>query len=69
MWKVLKGWFQALFAEDRSGLSYEARLRKICMGDQEAVERLINLERKQHPGLSLAEACRRAIERYKRDNR
>lgn len=47
----------------------EGELRRICMGDARQVERLIQGELIRAPGLSRAEAARRAVERYRRDNR
>jgi hypothetical protein len=46
-----------------------ARLLQICFGDQTAVDRLIEGERSRAPGIPEAEACRRAIQRVRRDNR
>jgi hypothetical protein len=47
----------------------EGELRRICMGDTGQVERLIQGELTRAPGMSRAEAARRAVERYRRDNR
>ena len=47
----------------------EAQLRRICLGNADQVERLINLEVTRSPGISRAEAAGRAVERYQRDNR
>ena len=47
----------------------EGELRRICMGDAGQVERLIQGELTRVPGMSRAEAARRAVERYRRDNR
>lgn len=47
----------------------EARLRRICLGDDRQVERLINGEMARAPGISRAEAASRAVQRYQRDNR
>jgi hypothetical protein len=46
-----------------------ALLLRLCFGDQEAVERIIVGECSRIPGLSEAEACRRAIRRLQRENR
>ena len=46
----------------------ETRLRRICIGDDGQVERLINGELARSPGISRAEAASRAIQRYQRDN-
>jgi hypothetical protein len=45
------------------------QLQSICFGDQDTVSRLLNAERKRHPGISDKEACRRAIKRWKSTNR
>ena len=47
----------------------EAQLRRICLGNDGQVERLINGEVTRTPGISRAEAASRAVERYQRDNR
>jgi hypothetical protein len=47
----------------------ETRLRRICLGDEGQVERLINGEIARAPGISRAEAASRAVDRYRRDNR
>jgi hypothetical protein len=47
----------------------EAQLRGICLGNAGQVERLIAGEMTRAPGISRAEAARRAVERYRRDNR
>jgi hypothetical protein len=46
-----------------------AELLRMCFGDQEAVDRIIVGECSRIPGLSEAEACRRAIRRLRRENR
>jgi hypothetical protein len=53
------------------GLECKERVQLIqmCSGDQEAAGRLVKGERSRSPGLSEAEACKRAIERLQRDNR
>ena len=45
------------------------QLRRICLGDESQMERLINGELTRGPGISRAEAASRAVERYQRDNR
>jgi len=45
------------------------RLVTICGGDYERAGRLMQHEKKSHPGINDDEACRRAIEHYERDNR
>jgi hypothetical protein len=47
----------------------EIELRRICLGDRRQVERLLASELARAPGLSRAEAARRVVERYRRDNR
>ena len=47
----------------------EKELHRICMGDTRQAERLLASEMARVPGLSRAEAARRAVERYRRDNR
>ncbi len=45
------------------------RLVLLYHGDQGRAQRLIKFEKKGNPGISDAEAFRRAIERFYRDNR
>jgi hypothetical protein len=47
----------------------EKELRRICLGNERQVERLIESEMTRVPGMSRPEAARRAVERYRRDNR
>ena len=47
----------------------ETQLRRICFGDNDQMERLIEAETTRTPGISRAEAASRAVDRYKRDNR
>lgn len=47
----------------------ETQLRSICFGDDGQKERLIKGEMTRSPGISRAEAARRAVQRYQRDNR
>jgi len=47
----------------------EEELRRICLGNESQAERLIEGEMTRAPRLSRAEAARRAVERYRRDNR
>jgi hypothetical protein len=47
----------------------EAQLRRICLGNDGQVERLVNGEMTRTPGISRAEAASRAVQRYQRDNR
>jgi len=65
---VVAAW---LWLRHRSGASQQAekQLRRICLGNDAQVERLINGEMTRSPGLSRAEAASRAVERYQSDNR
>jgi hypothetical protein len=56
---------------DRRGRSdaRERELRHICLGNEQQAKRLIDSEMSRAAGISRAEAARRAIERYRRDNR
>ena len=47
----------------------EKELRRICLGDERQAERLLESEMTRAPGIARAEAARRAVERYRRDNR
>jgi hypothetical protein len=47
----------------------EKELYRICLGNKAQAERLIESEMTRAPGVTRAEAARRAIERYRRDNR
>lgn len=47
----------------------DTRLRRICLGDDSQVDRLIKGEMARAPGISRAEAASRAVQRYQRDNR
>jgi hypothetical protein len=47
----------------------EKELLQICLGNEGQAERLIEGEMNRAPGLSRDEAARRAVERYRRDNR
>jgi hypothetical protein len=51
------------------GRKERARLSQMCLGDEEAVSRLITWERSRISSLSETEACRRAILRLQRDKR
>jgi len=64
---VLGAW---LWVRRRSGASRQAetQLRRICLGNNPQVERLINAEMIRTPGISRAEAASRAVLRYQRDN-
>jgi hypothetical protein len=65
---VLGAW---LWLRRRSGAARqaEAELRRICLGNDGQVERLIDGEMARTPGISRAEAASRAVRRYQRDNR
>jgi hypothetical protein len=60
---------RALGFEARRERRDRAALLRMCFGDQEAVDRIIVGECSRVPGLSEAEACRRAIRRLRRDKR
>jgi hypothetical protein len=69
---VVVGIVSAWLWWDRRSVSRaaEAQLRRICFGDEGQVERLIEAEMRRAPGaISRADAARRAVERYQRDNR
>lgn len=51
------------------GHAAEKQLRRICLGNEQQAERLIEGEMARAPGISRADAARRAVERYRRDNR
>ena len=65
---VVAAW---LWLRRTSGRSRQAetQLRRICLGDDGQVERLVNGEMTRSPGISRAEAASRAVQRYERDNR
>jgi hypothetical protein len=44
-------------------------LLRMCLGDEATVDRLIAGERARNPGVSEAQAYRRAIQAIQRDNR
>ena len=67
--RLLKALGRAFGFEARQERDERAHLLKMCFGDQDAVDRLIVGECSRTPGLSEAEACRRAIRRLWRDNR
>jgi len=60
-----------LWLRHRSSTSRQAeeRLRRVCLGNDGQVERLISAEMARSPGISRAEAASRAVRRYQRDNR
>lgn len=53
---------------DSDTVEVEAQLRRICLGDEAQMERLIEGETIRSPGLSRAEAVDRAVQRCQRDN-
>ena len=63
---VLGAW---LWLRRRASKEAETKLRRICLGDDGQVERLIGAEMTRAPGISRAEAASRAVRRYLRDNR
>jgi hypothetical protein len=44
-------------------------LRLVCRGDESRMQRMIEYEIERSPGISNKQACRRAVDRFKRDNR
>jgi hypothetical protein len=58
-----------LWLRGRTKRQPERQLRRICFGDNDQMERLINFEMTRAPGISRAEAASRAVLRYQRDNR
>lgn len=66
MWNQLKRLFSP--RQRRAQAQWRA-LVKLCLGDTERAERLLQRELDRSPGISHAEACRRAIVGYQRDNR
>lgn len=65
---VLGVWLWLRHTNGRSRHS-ERQLRRICLGDDRKVERLINAEMIRAPGIARGEAASRAVDRYQRDNR
>jgi len=65
---VVATWF---WLRHRSSTSQQAEelLRRVCLGNDGQVERLISGEMTRSPGISRAEAASRAVRRYQRDNR
>jgi hypothetical protein len=47
----------------------EKELRQICLGNERQAERLIESEMTRAPGISRPVAARRAVGRYRRDNK
>lgn len=58
-----------LWVRRKASNEAETQLRRICLGDDGQVERLIGTEMTRAPGISRAEAASRAVRRYLRDNR
>ena len=59
-------WRRAASGPSRSA---QAQLHGICLGNAAQAERLIAAEMTRAPGITREEAARRAIDRYRRDNR
>ena len=70
---LVAAWIAAAWLFARTGgrktRTPEARLLRICRGDAERADRLIEGELSRAPGISRVEAAARAIEKYRRDNR
>jgi hypothetical protein len=49
--------------------SDESRLLRMCQGDNEQAERLLQAELRRSPHVSRSEAAGRAVQRLQRDNR
>ena len=65
---LLGVWLWLRHTNERSRHS-ERLLRRICLGDDRKMERLINAEMIRAPGIARGEAASRAVDRYQRDNR
>jgi hypothetical protein len=63
---VLGAW---LWVRRNASRKPETQLRRICLGDDAQVERLIGAEMTRAPGITRSEAASRAVRRYLRDNR
>jgi len=68
MFERLKTAFRQLVARPSKISRDRERLLQICMWDAATVARLVEYERSRRPAISKAEAYRKAIERYLRDN-
>jgi len=66
--RLKQGLGRVLGFEARRERRERAHLLRMCAGDESAVERIIRGECARLPGLSEAEACRRAIRLLRRDN-
>jgi hypothetical protein len=66
---VLLGVWLWLRHPNRRSRHSERQLRRICLGDDGKVERLIEAEMIRVPGISRGEAASRVVDRYQRDNR
>jgi hypothetical protein len=47
----------------------ESQLVRLCRGNVDQADRLLNAELSRSPGIPRSEAASRAIQRYERDNR
>jgi hypothetical protein len=65
---VVAAWWW-LHSRGSTARQAETQLRRVCLGDEGQVERLINAEMTRSPGISRGEAASRAVRRYQRDNR
>jgi hypothetical protein len=71
MFEKLGAFVRSFLAPDRASSGPDRNVRQLllrAMGDGEKVERLIAFEQKRAPGISRAEAARRANERWSRDS-
>lgn len=68
MLKSLRNWLAGLFGGPREARLYRDLVRRL-RGDQEAAERLIELERQRRPNAGRASWIDNALYRLQRDNR
>lgn len=61
--------FRRFFSRRVGSPRSQDELLRICHGDHERAERLIELELSRAPGITTREACARAVARYRADNR
>jgi hypothetical protein len=56
-------------ARSTSAADSEDELMRLCLGNREQAERLMALEARNAPGVARAEAARRAVRAFRRDQR